>query len=406
MVNIARRHFKGAHGATSLGHMDVERPICKARMWFTERTKGGRASPRFSMCCCVGDIVLPPLTPTPPILAEFLRSNTAAAKEFRENIRSYNGTLSFTSLGANIDRSVANNRVAHTVSGFTAALTTTLAASCPGTRAMLLFFIRFTFTTREMSLPTGWLILNLTQATLAMLQEMMHNVSPFVTFFKNTAEVVRESGGAADVRLLLRAEGSPDPRRYNPPTADEIGLLMSDTMTASNRDIVIRTRTDELEHISELHQHYDALHYVLIFPHGDAGWTIDARSNGRRITTMNWYSYRLMVRDNGHDLHVWAPIPTVHCTCTKWSKIDFNIYASTKTTCFGAIPWRCGRGRTGRQRLAVGWAASHTSIVIYWEPTPHAPAVPGCNEYCPTIPQARLFHHFHLQPKLAESKMN
>lgn len=63
----------------------------------------------------------------------------------------------------------------------------------------------------------------------------------------------RREPGAAEVRLLIRAERSQAPQRYNAPMADEIGLLMSDTMTASNRDIVIWTRSDEQEHISELH---------------------------------------------------------------------------------------------------------------------------------------------------------
>lgn len=45
---------------------------------------------------------LSPLSPTRPILAEFLWA-IPAGKEFRENFRSYNGTLSFTSMDANID---------------------------------------------------------------------------------------------------------------------------------------------------------------------------------------------------------------------------------------------------------------------------------------------------------------
>jgi len=168
---------------------------------------------------------------------------TAAGKEFRENIRSYNGTLSFTSLGANIDHSVANNRVGaycfrihgsiyHNIGG----LLPSNEGDSPVFSQVYVYDTRNELANRLANSP------HLTQATLAMLQEMMHHVSPFVTFFKNMAEVVRESGGAADVRLLIRAERSPDPRRYNAPTADEIGLLMSDTMTASNRDIVIRTR--------------------------------------------------------------------------------------------------------------------------------------------------------------------
>jgi len=59
--------------------------------------------------------------------------------------------------------------------------------------------------------------------------------------------------GVTDIRLLIRAQRSQASQRYNAPMADEIGLLRSDTMTAGNRDIVIWTRSDEQEHISELH---------------------------------------------------------------------------------------------------------------------------------------------------------
>jgi hypothetical protein len=57
--------------------------------------------------------------------------------------------------------------------------------------------------------------------------------------------------------------------------------------------------------------------------------------------------------------------------------------------------------RIGRQWLAIDWTASYPPVVIYWEPTPHVPAVPGCDEHCPKIWQAWLFHYIYLQPKLA-----
>jgi hypothetical protein len=151
---------------------------------------------------------------------------------------------------------------------------------------------------------------------------------PHRDLFKNMAEVVRESGVAAEAGLLIKEE-KPRPRRNNAPTADEICFLMSDTLTASKRDNVIRTPS-ELEHISELHRHYDALHYLLMFPHGDAGWTIDTRSKGRRITTMNWYSYRLMIRDDGHDLHLFERLFQQYIvdTYAKMSRVDYDIHVS------------------------------------------------------------------------------
>ncbi|KAI8635717.1 hypothetical protein BD408DRAFT_427283, partial [Parasitella parasitica] len=95
-----------------------------------------------------------------------------------------------------------------------------------------------------------------------------------------------QEGGIQDVRMIFRAESVPDPRRYNTPTADEIGVLIvggddeSDS-GARNRDIVLRLKSqdnDGLARINELHQHYDPLQYVLMFPSGDPGWNINMRS--------------------------------------------------------------------------------------------------------------------------------
>jgi hypothetical protein len=48
----------------------------------------------------------------------------------------------------------------------------------------------------------------------------------------------------------------------------------------TNRDIVIRIKGqgNGLARINELHQHYDSLQYVLMFPFGDSGWNISIKS--------------------------------------------------------------------------------------------------------------------------------
>ena len=45
---------------------------------------------------------------------------------------------------------------------------------------------------------------------------MMHNNNPFVSFFKHGIEVMAQHG-AADIRMTIRVEGLPDPRRYTAP---------------------------------------------------------------------------------------------------------------------------------------------------------------------------------------------
>ena len=56
-----------------------------------------------------------------------------------------------------------------------------------------------------------------------------------------------------------------------------------------------------MQRISETHPSYDPLHYVLLFPKGDDGWHIDISliesSKRKRVTPMQFYSYRLQIRD-------------------------------------------------------------------------------------------------------------
>ena len=106
---------------------------------------------------------------------------------------------------------------------------------------------------------------------------MMHSVNPFIGLFKTMEELSSEQEvGINDIRMIFRAESAPDPRRYNSPTADKIGVLIvggddEDSIGPTNRDIVLRLRGtgSALERINELHQHYDPLQYVLTFPFGD-----------------------------------------------------------------------------------------------------------------------------------------
>lgn len=57
------------------------------------------------------------------------------------------------------------------------------------------------------------------------------------------------------------------------------------------RDIVIKQRDGTLQRINELHSSYDPLHYVLMLPFGDCGYSIHDEAS-----IMKQYSYKLMVR--------------------------------------------------------------------------------------------------------------
>ena len=75
---------------------------CSAKMWKNETHSGSATSGvlKFSTCCNQGKVVLPPVSDAPAILQNLMLDTTPEAKQFRDNIRAYNSSLAFTSLGA------------------------------------------------------------------------------------------------------------------------------------------------------------------------------------------------------------------------------------------------------------------------------------------------------------------
>jgi hypothetical protein len=77
--------------------------------------------------------------------------------------------------------------------------------------------------------------------------------------------------------LLSAAPRLGQERRYNRPVVPEIALFRPDMergVDETMRDIVLRVRGDrpQLKIISEFNAAYDPLHFVLLFPRGEAGW--------------------------------------------------------------------------------------------------------------------------------------
>ena len=71
-----------------------------------------------------------------------------------------------------------------------------------------------------------------------------------------------------------------------------------------NRDIVWKLRDGDLKRVCEIHPSYDALQYPLAFPFGNGGYSSylrtvpkpNAQRGPQKVTQMQYYSYRIMVR--------------------------------------------------------------------------------------------------------------
>eukprot|EP00094_Tigriopus_californicus_P014156 TCALIF_13711-PA protein Name:"Protein of unknown function" AED:0.29 eAED:0.32 QI:0/0/0/0.5/1/1/6/0/518 len=160
---------------------------------------------------------------------------------------------------------------------------------------------------------------NLDEAVLATLTHIVEAVNPYVKDIKTALEVMQEQvalPSPSDRRLL-----PPDAhaRTYNVPEATEVaGIILGDQHLPRSRegavrlpDIVLHYRPNpsrRLDKINTTHRSYDPLMYVLLFPHGEDGWTrnLSRRNTGERrskLTEADFYAYRIQVRA-GDDFNI------------------------------------------------------------------------------------------------------
>lgn len=83
---------------------------CSAQLWPQERVNKWRStsSPKFSLCCMMGKVVLPPTRKPPNILAKLFKKQHLCSNNFLKHIRQYNNMFSFTSMGGKIDHAINN----------------------------------------------------------------------------------------------------------------------------------------------------------------------------------------------------------------------------------------------------------------------------------------------------------
>jgi hypothetical protein len=74
---------------------------CEALFFTKEKNK--------NVCCFQSKIQLPEIDSPPEFICELLSNNKNISKEFRNNIRAYNSSLAFTSIGYNQDERFSNN---------------------------------------------------------------------------------------------------------------------------------------------------------------------------------------------------------------------------------------------------------------------------------------------------------
>ncbi|KDQ32681.1 hypothetical protein PLEOSDRAFT_153646 [Pleurotus ostreatus PC15] len=321
----ARQPFSAQWPVHYLGKMDLECQHCHALHWKDERlTSSTRNSPQFGMCCYQGKIQLASLEAPPLELDNLLRDNSPASKEFRENIRRYNNALAMTSLGCKIDDSINRGGGGPYMFKIQGRLTHLAGALLPEEGQLPQYAQLYIHDPAEALNHRMQHPLNnqLNRETMSNLQDMLHRRHPGVQLYKQAYEVTRNMPSDQQCRIALRYDNTCDQRRYNLPSAasNEIAVILpGDGETLERgRDIILYRRAGQpLQRISELHPLYQSLHYVLLFPTGQFGWTphipyqggaeveeegeVDAdgsRSSHKRSTVSQteYFRYRLHIR--------------------------------------------------------------------------------------------------------------
>lgn len=137
---------------------------------------------------------------------------------------------------------------------------------------------------------------NLNPLTISNLLTMLNAVNPFVGEIKSALD---RNDGRQNLQIVLKEGLGRDRRRYNCPSSSEIAAVIPGSgVDVSHRDIILQTNGGMLKRINELHGSYDPLQYVLLFPHGDYGFQLGMeRTNGKRLSSTDYYRYRLMERE-------------------------------------------------------------------------------------------------------------
>jgi hypothetical protein len=179
------------------------------------------------MCCSKGAVTLSIANDTPESLRILLTETrvnanrkivwTERTKHFQANIRSYNNAISFTSLGAKLDRAITNTMNAAGVYTFRiqGALYHSMGSLLPppGERPRFAQVYMFDFAQEQLQFrhethPT--LQLDILQLLSAILQD----INPYVQFWQNSAERIARNAQLT-IRLTMLNPTDRDPRRYN-----------------------------------------------------------------------------------------------------------------------------------------------------------------------------------------------
>jgi hypothetical protein len=204
-----------------------------------------------------------------------------------KNIRQYNCLFAFTSMGANIDRSVNDGRgppifkisgqVHHRIGSLLP-----VDGNAPKFLQLYIYDTSNEVQNRINALCPDEMPTDPIDPTIvSSLIQMLDTHNPLAQKFRMARDRLEQH---SDENFVIRIVGPQegDPAQYNLPSTEQLAMLIVGDFSADSfqRDIIIETKSGYLRRISSLHPAYMALQYPLLFPFGERGFQVGVLYSG------------------------------------------------------------------------------------------------------------------------------
>ncbi|XP_071727009.1 uncharacterized protein [Rutidosis leptorrhynchoides] len=315
------QQFSGIHP----DYKDIGDPIyiyngCNARLWKSEAKRGNPTLRKkvYSLCCLNGKVELPKLKQPPQLLVDLMKGQTQKSKDFVKDVRRYNMMFSFTSMGGKLDYKVNSGRApfVYRMHGQNYHLYGSLLPPEGQDPRFCQLYIYDTYnevdnrinaygnSTKSKKNSTRS---DIDVPTVYQLKGLLDFTNPLVQQFRQARDRF-DMNAAEPIKLKIIGSRDRDGRTHNLPSANEVAALIIGDIdgTADKRDIIVETKSKQLQRISELHPSYLALQYPLLFPYAEDGYRPDIYHKGveiedaaghARLTIREFFAYRLQFRD-------------------------------------------------------------------------------------------------------------
>jgi hypothetical protein len=323
-------HAVSHPGRSYYGPPDQQCVNCRAVFWYGENVgknpQGPPGSVIYNRCCKGGKVVIPRFRPRPEPLATLARfSGGPASSKFMKNIRQYNCLFAFTSMGANIDRSMNDGR-GPPVFKISGQIHHRIGCLLPSDGQPPKFIQLYVYDTRN-EVHNRIASLNheerresdLDPRIVQSLAAMLDHHNSFAQQFRMARDRLAD-GNTEEFVIQIVGPREGDPPQYDIPTTDQLAMLVVGDLgpEAFERDIIIQKQAGSLEQISSLHPAFMALQYPLLFPFAERGWQPGVMYTGVTQTTDN--------------AHVKVTMQDYYCYMFHYRKDEPNPYL-----CYGAL---------------------------------------------------------------------